>query len=237
MTLPPEYDAEYYEAVDDWAGRSAEVVVPLLEELVHPRTVVDVGCGRAAWAATFAERGTEAWGIDGDGVAEADLRIPLDRFVRHDLTQPIGLGRRFDLALCLEVGEHLPASAARILVASLTELADAVAFSAAIPYQGGVGHLNERWPSYWAARFDDHGFVAIDTVRARTWHDERVAWWYAQNLLLYVRRDVADRDARLRAAREGAPDAPLALVHPRRYLEWVAWGMEVDMRNDPAPDA
>ena len=51
------------------------------------------------------------------------------------------------------------------------------------------GHINEQWPGYWAALFAAQGFTVLDPFRATIWHDERVEWWYRQNLLLVVRRD------------------------------------------------
>src|SRR5579862_3100091 len=66
------------------------------------------------------------------------------------LDRPFNLGRSFDLAMSFEVAEHLPPDAAKGFVDSLTRLAPLVLFSAAIPFQGGVGHINEQWPEYWA---------------------------------------------------------------------------------------
>src|SRR4029077_20979056 len=86
----------------------------------------------------------------------------------------------------LEVAEHLDEAVASEFVASLVTHGAAVLFSAAVPRQGGSGHVNEQWPSYWAARFAHHGYVPIDAVRPAVWTDDRVAYWYAQNMLLYV---------------------------------------------------
>lgn len=47
-------------------------------------------------------------GIDGDYVERAQLMVPAARFQPADLTNPPHLDRTFDLAVCLEVGEHLP---------------------------------------------------------------------------------------------------------------------------------
>ena len=102
------------------------------------------------------------------------------------MSRPITLGRRFDLALCLEVAEHLPPSGATTLVKELTELASVVVFSAAIPGQGGVGHLNERWPWYWKEKFAERGFGQYDPFRHRLWHRPDVAIWYKQNMFAYA---------------------------------------------------
>lgn len=54
-------------------------------------------------------------------------------FYAHDLTKPLHLNRRFDLALSLEVAEHLPKKSAEIFVDTLCKLSDTIIFSAAIP--------------------------------------------------------------------------------------------------------
>jgi hypothetical protein len=151
-------------------------------------------------------------GVDGPHIAVADLEIAPDEFVSQDLTQPFDLRRRFDLVVSLEVAEHLPPEIASVFVSSLVAHGPAVLFSAAIPFQGGAGHVNEHWPSYWADLFAVHGFVPVDIVRPVVWADEQVAYWYAQNTVLYVDRDHNDIDV-LRA-RGSRSDLPLDLVHP-----------------------
>jgi SAM-dependent methyltransferase len=220
------YTNDYYDALRDGARRSAAVVVPLVLGLVPARSVIDLGCGRGTWLAAFREHGAEeARGVDGDHVDRARLEVPADCFEAHDLTRPFRAGRRFDLAVSLEVAEHLPAEAADGLVESLCLLAPVVLFSAAAPYQGGEGHVNEQWPAYWAERFAARGHVPVDCLRRRIWDNSKVDWWYAQNAFLYVERGRLGADAALRRESEAAGPQALPLVHPRRYLEWVEWGL------------
>src|SRR4029079_13889229 len=123
-----------YERHQSGSGSSAEVVAPLVVGWVRPKSVVDVGGGVGPGAAAFLRRGVEdVVGVDGSPVPKDLLQIPADRFLVRDLSKPLDLGRTFDLALALEVAEHLPASAAGTLVTSLTALAPVVLFSAAIP--------------------------------------------------------------------------------------------------------
>ncbi|MEA2443119.1 MAG: hypothetical protein QOJ12_411, partial [Thermoleophilales bacterium] len=105
-------------------------------------------------------------------------------------------------------------------VASLAAHADAVLFSAAIPNQRGSQHVNEQWQSWWADRFATHGMVAVDCVRRKVWDDPNVAWWYAQNTLLYVRPPVLAANDRLRLEHEILGTGQLSLVHPARYVKW-----------------
>jgi SAM-dependent methyltransferase len=213
------YTRSFYERLRNGATRSAEVIAPLVLQFVSVRSVVDVGCGDGSWLAIFRKLGVnDIQGIDGDYVDPDLLQIPRDRFQSFDLTKPFSLGRTFDLAVSLEVGEHLPLETAIFFVESLTRLAPLVLFSAAIPFQGGDHHINEQWPDKWAELFKQHGYVPVDFIRKRVWEDESVEWWYAQNTLLFVRAGLLDSNTQLKAEFERTNSDQLRLVHPRQYL-------------------
>src|SRR5262249_28719971 len=145
---------------------------------VGPASVLDVGCGTGSWLRSFPDD-VEVLGLD--ELPEEEVR---GNYRRMSLADTFDVGR-FDLALCFEVGEHLPPDSAEGLVASLTRAAAVVAFSAAIPGQSGFGHVNCQWPEYWQDLFARHGFQQYDVIRSMVWDDERVTWWYAQNMFLY----------------------------------------------------
>jgi SAM-dependent methyltransferase len=181
------YSRDFYAGQVDGSARSAAVVVPLLLSFLPVRSIADVGCGVGPWAAEFLANGVpDVWGIDGDYVDRSQLRIPPDRFSVHDLTTSLQLDRTFDLAVCLEVGEHLPESRARGLVVDLTSLAPCVLFSAAVPGQGGNHHINEQYLSYWIDLFQRQGYEGIDPIRPRILGDNSVEWWYQQNIVMFA---------------------------------------------------
>jgi methyltransferase family protein len=209
------YDHWFFEELGPESEASAKVVVPLVCDIMAPASVIDLGCGAGSWLAEFARRGVRDYlGVDGEYVPAELLQIPSNRFLAHDLRQPIELGRRYDMAMSLEVAEHLPAEAGDTLVQSLTALSDVVLFSAAVPGQGGTDHINEQWPTYWFQRFAARGFLSFDLLRPMIWNDSRVSWWYRQNLILYTRRE---RVSSLRIRNVAAETPPLSLVHPVRY--------------------
>jgi hypothetical protein len=175
--------------------------------LVRPKSVVDFGCALGAWLKVFEEHGTRTLrGLDGHYVDRSKLLIESACFTPVDLAQAVTVHRahafrpdeRYDLAVCLEVAEHLPGSAAPGLIHTLTALAPFVLFSAAIPGQRGVGHINEQWPSYWKALFEEHGFRRLDPLRRHIWRDDRIPWWYRQNIFLYVSGEAMGRSEALR---------------------------------------
>jgi SAM-dependent methyltransferase len=217
---PSLYDAGFFDRQRDGSRRSAAIAVPLLIELFEPQSVIDVGCGTGVWLSVFREYGVDdILGIDGPWIERRQQEIPEVFFRECDLTQPVALGRTFDLALCLEVAEHLPSEAVPGLVESLTALAPVVVFSAAIPGQGGDGHINERWPSFWSSYFAARGYVCSTDLRRRLWSADAVEFWYRQNMLCFVaeaRPDLIDRASR---ENDGSAAGPLDVVHPQLFLK------------------
>ena len=176
------YARQFYEWADEAASTAAEIVVPIVLQMMTVTSVVDVGCGTGRWLRAFVDRGVnDVVGIDSARAPLDLLRIDRDRFRTADLVHPPATDRDFDLAVSLEVAEHLPEEAADRFVAYLCSLAPVVLFSAAIPGQEGEVHLNEQWPSYWAARFAAQGFESVDVLRPLLWDNEQVAWFYRQN--------------------------------------------------------
>ena len=216
------YPKEFYSDLEGTALPSGRRIVPILVDLTAPAAVVDFGCGDGSWLSVFRDHGaTRILGLDGDWVDERQLRIPPADFRRAHLDRAVAVDGRFDLAMSLEVAEHLPESRAAGFVAELARLAPVVLFSAAPPFQGGMHHVNEQWPSYWAALFADHGFRPLDILRWQVWNDPQVTWWYKQNLLLFARDDAIRAHPKLAAAAANAPREPIAVVHPEKFADTV----------------
>ena len=157
--------------------------------------------------------------------AVGEHAAPLNAIVEGDAS--VGIAREkkagvvgravFDPGDSLEVAEHLSPCSAEGFVESLVSMSDVVAFSAAIPFQGGHHHLNEQWPEYWANIFEKKGYVTIDCFRLRLWNERNVHYWYRQNLLLYVKHEALSRYPKLQACKENSW-GPLPFVHPALYI-------------------
>jgi SAM-dependent methyltransferase len=180
------YEREYFVMKQRGWTISAEAVVPVMLGLFPIRSAVEVGCGTANLLEVLTRHGvTDVLGLDGPDVPRDLLRIPAEQVRTWDLARLAPLERRFDLACTLEVAEHQPPESAEDFVRLLVAAAPVVLFSAAIPGQGGPGHLNERRQSWWARLFARHGYVAVDCIRPAIWETPGLEWYYAQNIVVY----------------------------------------------------
>ncbi|HJQ79638.1 MAG TPA: class I SAM-dependent methyltransferase [Lacipirellulaceae bacterium] len=221
--MKTEYSPQYYHRLKSGSHNSAKAVVPVVFQLIKPHSVVDVGCGTGAWLAEFERQGVpDILGVDGAHIPVDQLEIDPGSFLAADFTQPLRLRGQFDLAVSLEVAEHLKPAQSEQFVETLTNLAPVVLFSAAIPYQGGEHHVNEQWPAFWVERFAAHNYIALDPFRRWLWERSDVDWWYAQNLLLFVRQDHVSKFPRLSGLIESDSSVIQTYIHPRNYLNH-AW--------------
>jgi SAM-dependent methyltransferase len=214
------YEREYFIARQHGWTVSADIVAQIILDLFPVRSVVEVGCGTGNLLAAFVRRGVDdVFGLDGPNVPRDLLCIPQSQVRAWELDQLAPLPRRFDLACSLEVAEHLPLARAEDFVRLLVEAAPVVLFGAAIPGQGGPGHVNEQRQSWWAERFARHGYVAVDCIRPAIWRVPDVEWYYAQNVLVYCRADHVP-------AGHAAVSAPL-------YLDLVDERVVAPLRRGP----
>lgn len=181
------YTGKFYQDLKEGSLNSALQVVPVLIALFKPESVIDVGCGIGTWLKVFNDSGVkQICGVDGDYVSQSQLLIPATEFIPHDLTEPLKLDQKFDLAISLEVAEHLPEEKADAFVETLVSFAPVIVFSASIPFQGGTNHVNEQWQSYWAKKFISKGYKPSTILREKIWHLPNMLVCYKQNMIVYI---------------------------------------------------
>jgi 2-polyprenyl-3-methyl-5-hydroxy-6-metoxy-1,4-benzoquinol methylase len=235
--LKTNYHQKFYEINAGISSNSAVATLGALLEVYRAKSLLDVGCGIGTWGKAGKGLGFAKYrGVDGDYVRRDQLMIDRDEFTAHDLRQPLALNEQYDLAICMEVAEHLPPEAAGTLIRSLCAHAPVVLFSAAIPLQGGVDHVNEQWQSYWANLFSAAGYEVFDCIRPRVWGCDQVAEYYKQNALVYVNRENTTLLSRFKADAMNR-SVTLNLVHPETYqikANPKRWPLPVVLKNLPA---
>lgn len=197
------------------------ILVPIFINLFNPLSVVDIGCGIGNFLSVFKKNGvTDILGIDSDFNSFDQRRKYLleNEFLQFDLTKKWNFDKHFDLAICLEVAEHLPFESAETLVENLTKVSNTVIFSAAIPLQGGQFHVNEQWQSYWGDIFEKRGFSPVDCIRPIIWNNLDISYWYKQNIIVYCNSNSL---AKYNLISSGSTYCNI--VHPDNYLSKVTY--------------
>ena len=213
-----DYNEEFYQHQMQGSLRSAEVIIPMVLALTNARSVVDIGCGAGTWLSVYQHQAiSDILGLDGNYVNRNLLLIDENFFQPHDLTTPVEIDRKFDLVQSLEVAEHIEQSKAEMFIHGLVRLGDIVLFSAAVPYQLGTGHVNERYIDYWVELFRQHDYLAVDAIRPGIWDNECVEVCYRQNILLFAHQDKISKDKRLEAAYQATNQHQLSIIHPDLY--------------------
>ncbi len=224
----PQYTEKFYrKRMDEKLIYSADRMLSMVLERLPPvNSVVDVGCGLGTWLLIFLKlqnKQVDILGIDGPWMDPDLLVIPKDSFLAVDLSlETPRIERKYDLAISLEVAEHLPPEKAEEFISFLTDISDFVLFSAAIPFQGGTNHFNEQWQGYWADLFEQNGYVPIDFIRPGLWNDDKISFHYRQNTILYSRKDRV-KEINLPSLLDGQM---LSLSHPEYYTRHTHPGVK-----------
>lgn len=194
-------------------------IVPVIISLINPKSVVDIGCGVGTFLHIFKEHGiTDLKGLDGEWVNMNLLEkyLSANEFSKENLSEFVDVKRKYDLAICLEVAEHIEEVNANQLIKTLTNASDIILFSAAIPFQSGQFHVNEQWPSYWKEKFNQVGYELFDAIRHQFWQYQFSEFWYKQNMFFAVRKDVVSNYPFLSIH---PAHSPLNIVHPDLFIK------------------
>jgi len=184
-----------FDHLRDQSYDAAKKIIPVLLEIIDlPSSVLDLGGGTGGWCAAFKEQGvSEIYCIDHPTARESKLLVEQSEFEACDLDEELPTVRDVDLALCIEVMEHLPPERATRAIEYLAECSELIVFSAAVPRQGGTGHINERWPTYWETVFKDLGYDCFDCVRPAIIKKSNIPYWIRQNIRIFATPERASK--------------------------------------------
>ncbi len=164
-----EYDEEYFRSgCGPRPYRKGEVAweeffAAVADNIVRsfsPAKVFDAGCGIGFLVEALWDRGVEAHGCDISEYAISKVRRDVAGYCRiGSVTEAIeGI---YDLAVCIEVLEHLDAEDADRAVERLAAVSDRVLFSSTPTDVGEPTHRTVRPSIYWLQRFARHGFAPV----------------------------------------------------------------------------
>jgi len=224
MSIQEDYSAlqQVMNDYSEWVRSSALKILPWVD--IEKKSIVDFGCGRGDWLRFAKELGaSRILGLDTFALEKFQIDIPIEYV---NLTEPVRLPDHWDVAMCLEVGEHLPETAAATLVQSLVNAAPLVLFSAAAPGQGGVHHINEQPPEFWYDLFRIYDYQCFD-FRDEIWTDEDIEPWYRMGTLIFAKSDHAPFQL-INYRRETARH----IIHPDIFAAYAPKGRNLILHYD-----
>jgi SAM-dependent methyltransferase len=184
------YTTEYFES--EIFETDYHTLASVIIDLYHPTAVIEFGCGPGHLSRELAKLGVKVLAVDGFSTPDfTGLSVEFQSLDLND-SQAIAAmltNKYFDLAISVEVAEHLLPESSSSLVQWLTQVAPIVIFSAAVPEQGGHGHINLQPREYWHQQFLKHNFIVADRVREKLRVFSQVAPWYRYNVLDYIHQD------------------------------------------------
>lgn len=185
------YSKHYYEGIRSANQTYYELFAKVLMNQFSPLVLVDCGCGHGGISQEFLNNGCkEAYLFDGSPDAvEMAKAVGMKNVKQLDFTSAESIPAKGDLAICLEVAEHIPAAYANNLCRLLSGVAPILVFTAAPPGQGGHLHVNNQPQSYWINRFSKFGMrydaKAVNEIRAK--FNGKMLSDYDENLMVFVR--------------------------------------------------
>lgn len=191
------YDNKIYE--DMWNSFGGEIsynsameILNILFKYYKPSSVIDIGCGIGSWLKAFSDLGIRNYkGLDGINIDKRLVpkeNIQICNFIEHKNIDNI----KYDLVTSLEVAEHISNEYSEDFINLLISYRDIILFSAAIPGQPGVDHNNCQPLLFWVNIFNKKGFDCFDFIRNQIYYNDKVDYYYSQNILLFVKREKTD---------------------------------------------
>jgi SAM-dependent methyltransferase len=195
------YNNDFFLFHKENSFQAAKLIVPIILDTFVINSVVDVGCGNGSWLRVFLDHGIN--NICGYDISDLEQEAYLvnKKFIKtnNNFTSiDFSIKGKYDLLICLEVVEHLPRKISKNFIKKISNVSPLILFSAAIPGQKGTGHVNEQVPSYWRRLFNDNDFVEIDFLKPLLWKNAKIAWWYRQNITMYISKPYLDSSVKLK---------------------------------------
>ncbi|MCV3456608.1 class I SAM-dependent methyltransferase [Campylobacter sp. CNRCH_2016_0050h] len=226
------YDEEFYKQQSQGSYQSAKEIIPIINNFIpNIQSVLDVGCGIGTWLKAWQEQNKliEIFGVDGNDISESFFYIDKHNYKKVDLTTTANTilddikqslkdinknySKLFNLTQSLEVAEHIDEKYAQNFIELLTLTSDIILFSAAIPNQGGLEHINEQPPKYWANLFEKYDYLCFD-IRNLFWENDKIDFWYRQNIFLYIHKDkINSLELPIKSTQN-----PMHMVHPEKLI-------------------
>ena len=172
-----------YQKMDEEERPFAQRLAAWIKQDLAANSAIDLGAGTGVYVEEMRRVGITAQGYD---IANPQPRPDLVR-----TRTMFGVQDPADVVVCLEVAEHVLSHLAELVISSCwrnVKPGGYCVFSAAQPGQGGVNHINCRYPEYWRNLAREAGFVLVPEQEQSMLASMRAGYhmgWFSLNAQLW----------------------------------------------------
>lgn len=164
------------------AGQNHFFDEPLIKAIAElfptpPSRTADLGCGKGYYCRYLDNLG---WpNVDGyEGTPNIKRLAVYEGIKQADLSKPLDVKEKYELVICLEVGEHIPPRREADFIRNLNRLTiNTLILSWAIPGQTGLGHVNCKTNNYVVNKIQDCGFTLNPVISSKLREVSTLPWF------------------------------------------------------------
>lgn len=184
------YDREFHKSIENDEYPQAVRVGEYISTYLKPDSFIDFGCSTGLYLREVQLKLPNISTVGFEFSQEAVNAALCKNIYKTDLTEEVQIIKTPNtLGLCLEVLEHIEDHHWKQVLQNMATSCDRIIFSAAVPGQGGVGHINCRPKIDWIKRFHSLGWVVdLDATKHLIWFMEQGyrMGWFVNNVVIFT---------------------------------------------------
>ena len=204
------YSPSFYKNRTANTSEASNIILKnISKSLYNVNSVFDIGCGSGAWLETAVDifKPDMLTGLEGEWLPQEIINKVIKKNIAikvGNLNSELFLSNvtECDLIICLEVLEHLQENTVKFICNHIFNKARYILFSAALPFQGGNGHITEKPLSFYVELMNKNGYGCNNKLRELIWTNNKIPYWYRQNIVLFEK------------GAENNMSLPIDIVHP-----------------------
>lgn len=185
------YSSTFHSKIQSEETPQAERIAEYIKQYIKPSCYLDFGCSTGIYLRAIKSKLPDISSYGFEFSNSAIEHAVTSDIIQADLSIPLSIEKKPDtLGLCLEVLEHIPDEYWRQVLENIATLSDKIIFSAAVPGQGGVGHINCRPKIDWIRRFHLLGWIVdYDATRhfLKYMQGGYHMGWLANNAVIFIK--------------------------------------------------
>lgn len=184
------YTRDFHKSIENDEYPQAQRLAEYIRRFAQPKNFIDFGCSSGLYLREIKKNMPQVRSLGYEFSKDAVDMALCEDVIQFDLTAPLKTDKLPDtLGLCLEVLEHIDDSNWKPVLENITNHCDILIFSAAVPGQGGTGHINCRNKIDWIYRFHTLGWIVdLDATKHMLGHMKNGyhMGWFAWNAMILV---------------------------------------------------